>query len=209
MKLSKGKIAVIVVLLVLIIDQVTKIWIKTHMYLGECIPVTSWFEILFVENNGMAFGLEIISKLFLSVFRIVAVIVVGYYLFKIVRSRNISTGYVVCVSLILAGAAGNIIDCLFYGLIFNAPMPPEVAVLFPEGGGYQSLFHGRVVDMLHFPLFSFYWPDWIPWIGGNRFEFFRPIFNIADSAISVGVVVVVLFYRKYLSVPEKEKVENI
>ena len=196
MKLSKGKIAVIVVLLVLIIDQVTKIWIKTHMYLGECIPVTSWFEILFVENNGMAFGLEIISKLFLSVFRIVAVIVVGYYLFKI-------------VSLILAGAAGNIIDCLFYGLIFNAPMPPEVAVLFPEGGGYQSLFHGRVVDMLHFPLFSFYWPDWIPWIGGNRFEFFRPIFNIADSAISVGVVVVLLFYRKYLSVPEKEKVENI
>lgn len=88
-------------------------------------------------------------------------------------------------------------------------MPPEVAVLFPEGGGYQSLFHGRVVDMLHFPLFSFYWPDWIPWIGGNRFEFFRPIFNIADSAISVGVVVVLLFYRKYLSVPEKEKVENI
>lgn len=209
MKLSKGKIAVIVVLLVLIIDQVTKIWVKTHMYLGECIPVTPWFEILFVENNGMAFGLEIISKLFLSVFRIVAVVVVGYYLFKIVRNRNISTGYVICVSLILAGAAGNIIDCLFYGLIFNAPMPPEVAVLFPEGGGYQPLFHGRVVDMLHFPLFSFYWPDWIPWIGGNRFEFFRPIFNVADSAISVGVIVVLLFYRKYLSVPEKEKVENI
>ena len=121
MKLSKGKIAVIVVLLVLIIDQVTKIWIKTHMYLGECIPVTSWFEILFVENNGMAFGLEIISKLFLSVFRIVAVIVVGYYLFKIVRSRNISTGYVVCVSLILAGAAGNIIDCLFLRTYIQCP----------------------------------------------------------------------------------------
>ena len=111
-------------------------------------------------------------------------------------------GFVACVALILAGAVGNIIDCMFYGLIFNAPLPPEVATLFPAEGGYAPFFYGRVVDMLYFPLFSFYWPDWMPWIGGQYFEFFRPIFNIADSAICIGVGIILLFYYKQLSIDE-------
>lgn len=198
MKLTNGKIAILVIFLVLFIDQFTKIWVKTHMYLGEDIEITKWFYILFIENNGMAFGIEIISKLFLSLFRIAAVIFISYYLYKIVH-RPFKKGYVVCIALILAGAFGNIIDSVFYGIIFDNPTPPFVATLFPEGGGYQSLFHGKVVDMLYFPLFRFYWPDWIPFVGGDSFEFFRPVFNISDSAITIGVIVLLLFYRKYLA----------
>ena len=197
MKLTNGKIAILVIFLVLFIDQFTKIWVKTHMYLGQDIEITKWFYILFIENNGMAFGIEIISKLFLSLFRIAAVIFIGYYMYKIVH-RPFKRGYVVCIALILAGAFGNIIDSVFYGVIFDNPTPPFVATLFPEDGGYQSLFHGKVVDMLYFPLFRFYWPDWIPFIGGDSFEFFRPVFNIADS-ITIGVIVLLLFYRKYLA----------
>ncbi|MCH5328822.1 MAG: lipoprotein signal peptidase [Coprobacter sp.] len=199
MKRTKGQVAILVILLVLLIDQGSKIWVKTHMFLGEDIRVTSWFYILFVENNGMAFGIEIISKLFLSLFRIAAVGVIGWYLCKLIRRPEVKTGYIVCVSLILAGAVGNIIDCIFYGLIFDAPHAPQVAALFPEGGGYGTLFHGKVVDMLYFPLFHFYWPDWMPVVGGELFEFFRPVFNVADSAITVGVALVLLFYRRYLS----------
>lgn len=204
MKRTKGKVAILVVFLVLLVDQVSKIWVKTHMYLGEDIRITNWFYILFVENNGMAFGIEIISKLFLSLFRIAAVGVIGWYLCKLVRRPDVKTGYVVCVSLILAGAVGNIIDCIFYGLIFNDPSFPLVATMFPEGGGYGSLFHGKVVDMLYFPLFHFYWPEWMPLVGGELFEFFRPVFNVADSAITVGVALVLLFYRRYLSAGEEE-----
>lgn len=206
MKLTKGKIAILVIFLVLLVDQTSKIWVKTHMYLGEDIRITNWFYILFVENNGMAFGIEIISKLFLSLFRIIAVLFISYYLFKLVhQKKEIKTGYIVCISLILAGATGNIIDSIFYGIIFDAPPAPFIATLFPEGGGYETLFHGKVVDMLYFPLFHFYWPDWIPGIGGELFEFFRPVFNIADSAISVGVILVLLFYRRYLSTDEEKE----
>ena len=202
-KLTKGQIALITIILVLIVDQVVKIWVKTHMYIGEAIRVTDWFYIAFIENNGMAFGMEIGSKLFLTLFRIVAVVVLVWVLYRVKSKPHIPTGFVVCLALIIAGAAGNIIDCLFYGVMFNDPLPPVVASFAP-GEGYAGLFFGRVVDMLSFPLFSFYWPDWIPWIGGERFEFFRPVFNIADSAISVGVVWLILFYRRYLSTENKK-----
>lgn len=202
MKISKGYLATIVIALVLIADQVLKIWVKTHMYLGESIRITDWFQIFFIENNGMAFGMEIGSKLFLTVFRVVAMIAGIWYLTKIVKNRDrFQTGFIVCVALILAGTAGNIIDCVFYGQLFNNPMPPEVAVMMPEGGGYASLLHGKVVDMLYFPLFSFTWPQWLPVVGGEEFLFFQPVFNIADSAITVGIFVMLLFYSKNLAEP--------
>ena len=203
-RISRGQWAVIIILAVLIIDQCVKIAVKTHMYLGECIDVTSWFKIAFVENNGAAFGMKLGNKLFLSVFRIIASVVLGYVLWYIAKRPRFPMGLVVCTTLIEAGAIGNIIDCMFYGLIFNAPIPPEVAVMFPEGGGYAPFFYGRVVDMLYFPLFEFYWPDWMPFVGGELFEFFRPVFNIADSAITVGVICIILFYYKYLSTEEKK-----
>lgn len=206
-KLTKGQIALITIALVLIIDQVVKIYVKTHMYIGEAIRVTDWFYIAFIENNGMAFGMEIGSKLFLSLFRIVAVAVLVWILIRVKNKPHMPTGFMVCLALIIAGAAGNIIDSLFYGLLFNDPLPPAVAS-FVSGEGYAGLFYGRVVDMLYFPLFSFYWPDWIPWIGGERFEFFRPVFNIADSAISVGVVCMILFYHRCLSSDNKKKTDT-
>ena len=177
------------------------------MYIGEAIRVTDWFYIAFIENNGMAFGMEIGSKLFLSLFRIVAVAVLVWILIRVKNKPHMPTGFMVCLALIIAGAAGNIIDSLFYGLLFNDPLPPAVASFLP-GEGYAGLFYGRVVDMLYFPLFSFYWPDWMPWIGGERFEFFRPVFNIADSAISVGVVCMILFYHRCLSSDNKKKADT-
>ncbi|MDE5837678.1 MAG: lipoprotein signal peptidase [Paramuribaculum sp.] len=199
MKSHKGLVALAVILLVVILDQIIKIWIKTHFYLGEDYRIFNWFQLVFVQNNGMAFGMEMGSKLFLTLFRIVAVAVLGWIIYRIRQKEWVSTGFIVCIALITAGAAGNIIDCLFYGLIFNNPYPPEVAVLFPEGGGYAPLFHGMVVDMFYFPLFSFDWPQWMPVIGGKNFLFFQPVFNLADAAISVGMIVLILFYSKYLT----------
>lgn len=199
MKSHKGLLATGVILLVVILDQILKIWVKTGFYLGEDYRIFDWFQLVFVQNNGMAFGMEMGSKLFLTLFRIVAV---GVLIWIIARLRNrpwVSCGFMVCIALITAGAAGNIIDCVFYGLIFNNPMPPEVAVMFPEGGGYAPVFHGMVVDMFYFPLFSFNWPDWVPWVGGENFLFFQPVFNLADAAISVGMIVLILFYGKQLS----------
>ena len=205
MRLSKGWLAAIIIIAVLLVDQILKIWIKTHMYLGESIFVTDWFQIYFIENNGMAFGMEMGSKLFLTLFRIVAVGALIYAIFRIKDKPRYSAGFMACVALITAGAAGNIIDSVFYGMIFNNPMPPAVAQMFPPDGGYAPLFHGKVVDMLYFPLFSFYWPDWVPFIGGQFFLFFQPIFNIADAAITVGILVLILFYSKALSIPEDEE----
>ena len=177
MRLSKGTLALLIILAVIILDQALKIWVKTHFYLGESLHITDWFQLYFIENNGMAFGMEMGDN---------------------------------WIALISAGAAGNIIDCLFYGLIFNNPYPPEVATMFPVGGGYASLFHGKVVDMLYFPLFSFYWPDWMPFVGGDYFLFFQPVFNLADAAITIGILVLIIFYSKYLSSPhEKEAVSDI
>lgn len=197
-----------IVAAVLIIDQISKIIVKTNMFLGEEIDVFSWFKILFVENNGMAFGLELGSKLFLTLFRIVAIILIGYYIFKLIKeNNNLKKGYLVCLSLIFAGAIGNIIDCLFYGVIFNSPSYPMTATLFPAEGGYAGLMYGRVVDMLYFPLFSFVWPDWVPFVGGSIFEFFEPVFNIADSAITIGILILLIFYRKSLSFEFSKKEE--
>lgn len=199
--------AVAVVFLVLLLDQLSKVWVKTHMGLYDSIPVTDWFRIYFVENNGMAFGIEAGGKLFLSLFRIVAVVLIIFYIRRLVR-ENYKTGFIVCVTLVLAGAAGNIIDSIFYGAIFEASYPGHVASMVPWGEGYSSLLHGKVVDMLYFPLFSGTWPDWVPMVGGEEFLFFRFIFNVADSAITVGVILILLFYRKTLSYSLLSKTER-
>lgn len=199
MKERRGLVALLIILLILVIDQVIKIYVKTHFYLGEQVQVTEWFRLLFVENNGMAFGMEFISKLFLTLVRIAAVIFMLWYIRRICRESVVRTGYLVCLALITAGALGNIIDCLFYGLIFNNPLPPEVATMFPESGGYAGLFYGKVVDMFYFPLFSWDWPAWMPFVGGEHFIFFSPVFNFADAAISVGILAVLFFYGKQVS----------
>lgn len=197
-------IAAAIILLVIIIDQWLKIWIKTSFYLGEELEIFPWFKLLFVQNPGMAFGWSLGSKLALTLFRYAATIFGFWYLSRLFRRPKLPVGLIVCVALILAGAIGNLIDCTFYGLIFNNPAPPEVATLFPTMGGYAPLLHGQVVDMLYFPLFSFVWPDWIPMVGGTEFEFFRPIFNFADAAVSVGVIVLILFFSTQLN-PEPEE----
>lgn len=199
---SKGIVATLIILVVVILDQALKIWIKTNFYLGEDYKIFSWFYLYFIENNGMAFGMEFGSKLLLTLFRIVAVAGLLWYIAKIYQLKSVPMGYMVCLALVTAGAAGNIFDCVFYGLIFNNPMPPEVATLFPAGGGYAEIFHGRVVDMLYFPLFSFYWPDWMPFVGGQEFLFFQPVFNLADAAISCGIIVLIIFYHNYILSPK-------
>lgn len=208
MKLSNGKLAALIIALVIIIDQAVKIWVKTHFYYGEEVEVTSWFKLLFIENNGMAFGMELGSKLLLTLFRIIASAAFIYYLWRLRHNTQVPRGYVICIALITAGALGNVIDCIAYGLIFNNPMPPQVAQLFPPDGGYATLFNGRVVDMLYFPLCEWNWPQWIPVIGGDHFVFFQPIFNIADASLSVSVVVLILFYARQLASSDNKDEEN-
>ena len=206
MKLTNGKLAALIIALVIVIDQAVKIWVKTHFYYGEELEITSWFKLLFIENNGMAFGMELGSKLLLTLFRIIASAAFIYYLWRLRNRTDIPKGYIACIALITAGALGNVIDCVAYGLIFNNPMPPQVAQLFPPDGGYATLFNGRVVDMLYFPLCEWNWPQWMPMIGGDHFVFFQPIFNVADASLSVSVIVLILFYARYLAtVPTKEE----
>ena len=190
--------AVIIVIAILLVDQIIKVWVKTHMHLHECIAITDWFKICFIENKGMAFGMEIGSKLVLSVFRIFAVCVIGYYIYLQVKQK-VRTGYIICLSMVLAGALGNIIDCMFYGLIFNASSPFYVSYFVPFGDGYAPFLMGKVVDMFYFPLIVTTWPDWLPIVGGDDFVFFSPIFNFADASISVAVVLLLVFYRRELS----------
>ena len=197
MRLSKGWGAVCVIMLLLLLDQVLKIWIKTHLQLHESSEIPPWFYLYFTENPGMAFGIEVIGKLFLSLFRIVAVGFIGYYLYKLVKA-NQSFGFIACVSMILAGAVGNIIDSVFYGVVFDHSFG-QVATFLPAEGGYDTWLHGKVVDMFYFPLIQTHFPDWFPLWGGEEFIFFRPIFNLADSAICVGVFLLLLFYRQTLS----------
>jgi signal peptidase II len=197
-KLSRGWKVSLIIFLILLVDQALKIWIKTHLCLHESIQVTDWFYLYFTENNGMAFGIELFDKLFLTLFRIAAVVALFWYLYRICPKKTTRLGYCVCISLIIAGALGNIIDCLFYGLIFNDSIG-QVAVLFPEGGGYGSFLYGKVVDMFYFPLIDTNYPNWMPFVGGEHFIFFRPVFNLADSAISVGIVLLLLFYHRDLS----------
>lgn len=201
-------IASAIIVLVIILDQWLKLWVKTSFFLGEELEIFPWFKLLFVQNPGMAFGWSLGSKLALTIFRFVATIFGFWYLCRILCRPVVSTGLCVCVALILAGAIGNLIDCTFYGLIFNNPAPPDVAALFPSAGGYAPVFHGQVVDMLYFPLFSFVWPDWVPWVGGEYFEFFHPIFNIADAAVSTGVIAMILFYSDQLSLSADEASRN-
>ena len=189
--------ASMLILLIILADQIIKVAVKTHMYLHQSIHITDWFQILFTENNGMAFGAEFLNKYFLTSFRIVAVSVLIYIIIRNIR-RGVSWGLLLCLVLITAGAAGNIVDCLFYGLIFNNPPAPIVAEFVPWGTGYESLMMGRVVDMFYFPLVEFDWPSWIPMIGDKHFIFFSPIFNLADACISCGIVALLLFYRKVL-----------
>lgn len=197
---TQGRLAALIVLVVLVIDQVIKICVKTGMYLHKSIHVTDWFYIYFTENNGMAFGMEIIGKLFLSLFRIVAVVLIAWYLTRVVKQKpRVKNGYIVCLSLILAGAVGNIIDCVFYGEFFSASTRTDIATWVPMGQGYADWLHGRVVDMFYFPIIDTYWPDWMPFVGGEHFIFFSPIFNFADAAISCGIIALLLFYSRYLN----------
>lgn len=190
------KRAGLIIFLVLLVDQVSKIWIKTNMYLGQEYRIADWFIIHFTENPGMAFGMELggnYGKLILTLFRIVVVGGIFYWLKGMVK-ENAKPVAITAVSLVLAGAIGNIIDSVFYGVVFNESYG-QLATFMPEEGGYAGWFHGRVVDMLYFPLFKGYLPDWIPFWGGDYFVFFRPIFNIADTAISVGVGLLLLFQK--------------
>lgn len=200
----------LLVVLVVVLDQVVKFWIKTHFYLGENYEVLPWFHIVFVQNNGMAFGLELFDKFLLTFMRICLFGFLVWYIYKLCRLGRAPRGYLISIALVAAGAMGNIIDCVVYGEIFTNPLPPQTAELVPWGNGYGGLFNGLVVDMLYFPLFSFTWPDWIPWVGGNDFSFFDPVFNIADVSISVGVLSVLIFYFNYMerSLHEEKSADN-
>ncbi len=198
------KRAAIVIILILLIDQISKVYIKTHFILGENIVVFGWFKILFVENDGMAWGAKLsdftsfisdrTAKIILTVFRLAAIVGIGYWLMNSIKRKG-SRVLIVAISLIFAGAFGNIIDSVFYGVLFNDSFR-QVATFLPEGGGYDTLLHGKVVDMLHFPIWKGYLPEWLPFLGGKYFTFFEPVFNIADMAISSGVGMLLIFNKK-------------
>lgn len=210
-RLTNGYLSAIIILMVIIADQILKIWVKTHFYLYESLEITSWFKLNFIENPGMAFGIELGSKLFLTLFRIIASIALIYILIRIRNNSYYSRGFFVCLSLITAGAIGNVIDCMFYGMIFSESTPYTLAQIFPDAGGYASFLHGKVVDMFYFPIASWDWPEWMPGVGGEHFIFFQPVFNLADAAISAGIIAFILFYSKHLaSNPEEQqkKAEN-
>lgn len=196
----KYRYALLIILLVIIADQALKIYIKTNFFYGQPVNIFGdWFQLHFIENEGMAFGMKLsqaaTGKLILTLFRLVAV-VFGFFLLKQVVKKGYSRGAIICGALILAGALGNLIDSIFYGMIFTDSTAHTLGKLVPWGQGYGKLFHGKVVDMLYFPLYQDELPDWIPFFGGKYFEFFEPVFNIADAAISVGVLVLVFFQKK-------------
>ena len=214
MSLKKSLILIIGVLL---IDQISKIYIKTHFVLGEYHEVFGWFKILFIENEGAAWGTKLSDilpvsdssgKLFLTIFRLLAITGIGYWLYDIIRKTSPKT-LIIAVSLIFAGAVGNIIDSVFYGVIFDDSQN-QVATLFSDEP-YGRIFYGKVVDMLYFPMIDTTWPEWVPWVGGNNFRFFEPVFNIADSAISIGVAILIVFNKKAFpkNDPEKPETQNL
>lgn len=198
------KKATLFIILILLIDQISKVYIKTHFVLGERIIVFDWFHIAFVENDGMAWGTKIsdfasfisdrTAKFCLTLFRVVAVFGIGYWLVVSTKKHSSKT-LIFAIALILAGALGNIIDSVFYGVLFDSSSN-QVAAFLPPEGGYESLFHGNVVDMLHFPMFSGVYPSWLPFVGGESFTFFDPVFNIADMAISTGIGILIFFNKK-------------
>ncbi len=193
--------AIILILLIIILDQWTKIYVKTHFYYGEEMNVIgNWFKLHFIENEGMAYGMKLgeagTGKLILSLFRLVAV-VFGFFLLKRLVNKGYSRGAIICGALILAGALGNLIDSMFYGLMFNESTF-HIARMMPFGHGYGAFLHGRVVDMLYFPIVETKLPDWVPVMGGKDFVFFEPVFNIADAAISTGVLILVFFQKRLI-----------
>lgn len=203
----------LIAIFIVALDQIVKFYVKTHFYMGEAYEIFPWFQIKFIENNGMAFGMELFNKFILTFGRIAAVIFFIWFIKKALAVADLRKGFFVACAMITAGAAGNIFDCVFYGEIFNNPFPPEHAVLFPAGGGYAGWFEGRVVDMLYFPFFSFTWPGWIPGIGGKEYEFFQYIFNIADASICVGVALLIIFFssdcsKAFNAVFDKQKENN-
>ena len=192
------------VFLIIAVDQISKIYIKTHFSLGESIEVTPWFKILFVENDGMAWGTKLndffsfisdgTAKLSLTLFRIVAVGFIAYWLASVIKA-NRSKVLITAIILIFSGALGNILDSVFYGVFFNDSYG-QVASFLPEEGGYADIFYGKVVDMLHFPIWEGFLPEWLPFIGGQYFRFFEPVFNIADIAISTGIGLLIAFNKR-------------
>jgi len=202
----KLRSVILIIALIIVADQALKIWIKTTFPFGDTgVSNLSWFRLYFIENRGMAWGWEFggdWGKMFLTLFRLAAVIFGTWYLGKIVRQRY-STGFIVCAALIYAGALGNLIDSMFYGLVFEESSYSQVARMFPEQG-YAGFLHGRVVDMLYFPIIKSQFPEWLPIIGGNEFEFFSPIFNIADASISIGVIVLLIFQKRFFKKREQE-----
>ena len=204
---TDGRLAVILVTVILLIDQVIKIWVKTSMCLHESIRITSWFYINYIENMGMAFGMQIGSKIILSLFRVVAIAILAYYIWLQVK-KHARTSYVLCLSMILAGAIGNLIDCMFYGLCFAGSSEFYTSYFVPFGTGYAPFLMGKVVDMFYFPLVETDGPDWMPLVGGDHFIFFSPVFNFADASISVGVVLLLLFFRKEISEISLKRVEK-
>jgi signal peptidase II len=193
------KKAAFIVLAILILDQVLKFWIKTTFYMGESHAIFGqWFFLHFTENEGMAFGMQLggdYGKLLLSLFRIAAILIIIWWLYKVTR-KEANNLLIICISLILAGAIGNIIDSAFYGVLFNESTYMQIAEFLPEEGGYATLLHGKVVDMLYFPIIESYYPEWFPVWGGKEFIFFRPVFNIADSSITTGVLILIFFQHK-------------
>ncbi len=199
--MKRGSFVVLVIVLILFLDQWLKVWIKTNLYYGEEFNLLglNWARIHFVENEGMAFGLTLggsYGKLILSLFRIVVVSAMGYYIYSLIKEK-VSYGLLGSIALIMAGALGNILDSAFYGVIFSDSNPyhRNVAELFPAEGGYGSFLYGKVVDMFYFPMFSGYFPDWLPFWAGEQYLFFRPVFNLADASITVGVFSIIIFYR--------------
>ena len=204
------KKSIFIIVLVLLIDQISKIYIKTNFSLGDGVLVFDWFRIVFVENEGMAWGAKIpgqYGKLFLTLFRLVAIVGIGYWLWDSVN-KKLSRILITSIALIFAGALGNIIDSVFYGLIFN-DSHHQIASFLPAEGGYGTLFHGKVVDMLHFPLWEGFLPKWFPFWGGEYFTFFDPVFNIADMAISTGFGLLIVFNKKAFPKEIEKPVEPI
>ena len=212
MKLSRGTKITVLVVLLLIIDQVIKILVKTTMTIGQSIHVFGdWFQIYFIENNGMAFGMQFgghIGKYLLSIFRIILVGVIIVYMRRLLKKPETPWGVLVGLAAIMCGALGNIVDSLFYGLIFSESTYTQVAQLFPEGGGYAPFLQGRVVDMLYFPLIDTDLPSWVPFWGGKHMVFFRPIFNFADSCITCGAIYLLIFHWRFISGSKEEENEK-
>ncbi|MBP9882250.1 MAG: lipoprotein signal peptidase [Chitinophagales bacterium] len=197
---------VIVILSVLIFDQALKFWVKLNFMYTESLRITDWFYLYFIENEGMAFGWSLggeWGKLTLSLFRLLAVFLIGYYLVRLVKQKS-HAGFITSISLIMAGAIGNILDSVFYGKLFSASTPQQLAVFMPEGGGYATWLHGRVVDMFYFPLYEGFIPPWVPIWGGEFLIFFRPIFNVADASITTGVFLIILFQKQFFKQPDKQ-----